>query len=50
MTLRWEDLDEAEHELAEERAAIAEHDGGLPRAEAEKLALEEAERRRGDRP
>lgn len=32
----------------EERAAIMEYDGGLPRAEAERLALEEVMRARDD--
>jgi hypothetical protein len=30
-----------EEEYFEERAAIMEHDGGLPRAEAERRAMEE---------
>ena len=39
----------AERELFEERAAIIEHDGGLPRDEAERLALDEVIRRRATR-
>lgn len=31
--------DEAEREAFEERAAVFEYDGGLPRREAERLAL-----------
>ncbi len=33
-------LSDAEREEYEERAAIMEYDGGLPRAEAERMALE----------
>ena len=40
---RWTD-DEIEH--YHERAALAEYHGGLPRAEAEVLALDCVERRR----
>jgi len=36
-----------EHEYFEERAAIMEYDGGLNREEAERLALECLEKRRG---
>ena len=36
-------LDEAFKELFEERAAIMEHDGGLPKEKAEALAKAEAE-------
>lgn len=40
-------LDEADREAFEERAAIMEYDGGLPRREAERraLALVQADRR-----
>jgi len=34
-------LDQVRREIYEERAAIMEFDGGLPRAEAEKLALQD---------
>ena len=37
-----------EREAYEERAAIAEHDGGLSRAEAEALARRQVERMRED--
>jgi len=40
------DLDEDERDRFEERAAIMEYDGGLPRAEAEQLALEDVMRTR----
>lgn len=42
-------LSEAEREEYEERAAIREYDGGTPREEAERLALEEVTRRLQDR-
>jgi hypothetical protein len=35
-----------ELDIFEERAAIMEHDGGLSRAEAEKAAMKEIEKRR----
>jgi hypothetical protein len=40
------DLTTEEREAYEERAAIMEYDGGLPRAEAERLAMEEVVGRR----
>lgn len=35
-----ESMPQAEREFFEERAAIAEHEGGMPRVEAEMLAAE----------
>lgn len=37
-------LPEAYHEVFDERAAVREFDGGFPRDEAEKLALEDVRR------
>lgn len=41
-------MTEAEREAFEERAGIAEFDGGMSREEAEALALEAVMRRRGN--
>lgn len=42
----WTDLTPAEREWAEERAAIREHDGGQPRAQAEAEAIRDVLRAR----
>lgn len=41
-----EDLIEAEIDIWEERAAIREFDGNMPRKDAERMALKDIERRR----
>lgn len=44
--MRIDELTDHEKEIYEERAAIREYDGNMPRKDAERMALKDIERRK----